>query len=130
MYQETEDFRLNDEIIKTIENLAKNLICASLSEINCDECQQDQDILPKSLQQCANCDFIRENVKNFNCGHSCGFSCHKKKRQMTIKSKEGHGYLDQIKEEEEMKVMICRYGYPKPIMRETTFIPAIFPGID
>ena len=77
-----------------------------------------------------NCDLIRENVKNFNCGHSCGFSCHKKKRQMTIKSKEGHGYLDQIKEEEEIKVMICQYGYPKPIMRETTFIPAISPDID
>ena len=70
MYQETEDFRLNDEIIKTIENLAKNLICASLSEIYCDECQQDEDMSPTSLKDCANCDLIRENVKNINCGHS------------------------------------------------------------
>ena len=47
-----------------------------------------------------------------------------------MKPKEGHGYLDKIKEEEEIKHLICRYGYPKHPMQETTFIPAISQDID
>ena len=49
---------------------------------------------------------------------------------MTIKPNEGHGHLDKIKEEVEIIHLICRYGYPKPVMRDATFIPAISKDID
>ena len=130
MYQETVDVRQNLEILQNIENCAKRLICASLSEVFCNECQHNEDISSQNSNNCENCISLRENVKTFNCGHSCGFSCHKKKKKLTIKPKEGHGCLDKIKEEEEMQHLICRYGYPKPPMRETTFIPAISQDID
>ena len=130
MYQETDNNEQRQEIIDSIERCAEHLICASLSDIQCDDCNSSEDPGSMKNTDCPNCKEIIERVQNFNCGHSCGFSCHKKKRQLTIKEDEGHGYLDKQMAEEEMVHLLCRYGFPKEVMEETTFIPAIPKDID
>ena len=93
MFQDTEKLDSNQDIIKNIEKVAEHLICASLADVCCEDCQSSPD-REEALTDCPHCHEIIERVKKFNCGHSCGFSCHKKKKQLTIKSNEGHGHLD------------------------------------
>ena len=127
MFQETDDEEKRKEMIKNIEYYAKKLICASMADIHCNDCEDDDQISDDQI--CEKCEILRSRVSTNNT-HSCRFSCHKKKREMVIKPKEGHGKYDGIMEGEEMKVLMCRYGYPKNVMRETTFIPALPESID
>ena len=58
-------------VIKNIENCAENLISASVSDVKCKHCQQNQ------IKHCKVCDVIKKRALTFNT-HICGFSCHKR----------------------------------------------------
>ena len=127
MFEETDDAEKRKEVITNIEKYAKNLICSSMADIHCEDCEINNE--NSQLENCETCKITKSRVSTNNT-HSCRFSCHKKKREMVIKCKEGHGKLDGIKEGPELRIPICRYGYPKDVMKETTFIPALPKSID
>ena len=73
-------------------------------------------------EDCEKCIKIRERAETFN-NHRCGFSCHKRKKTITIKSDEGHGRLDgEIEGEEITDYLICRFNYPLFPIKDTKFI--------
>ena len=99
-----------------VANFANDLIHGSLRKASCknhDEC----------LENCKPCQEVFNNVSNYQ-SHSHKKSCFKKKRSQRIFSKEGHGRLDGIKEEDELFVQVCRYNFPKNPSDTTCFIPA------
>ena len=126
MYQETDCEDKKKDIIKNIEKCARILMCASLSDICCENCRDNEEARESDCQDCL---IVRKRVAANNV-HDCRFSCHKKKKMLNIKKNEGHGRLDGIKEGEELKCLICRYNFPKNVMRETTFIPAVPKDLD
>ena len=127
MFQETDNIEEREEKIRNIEKCAKLLLSASVNDIYCEDCENVN--VDGNISPCEECKVLRDRVKGNNT-HKCGFSCHKKKKQITIKAKEGHGRLDGISEGKEFQCLICRYNFPKMPMRETTFIPAISKTID
>ena len=56
---------------------------------DCEHCE----IIKKGFNDCEICQTIKERVESYN-NHSCSFTCHKKKKTMSIKPDEGHGRLD------------------------------------
>ena len=117
MYSAEDDITDQQKVIENIEKCANNLILASLSDVMCNICKQnsmkknsDKITIPKTA--CENCEKIKNRVMTFN-NHICGFSCHKRKKTMTVKSTEGHGILDGQKETDEIDHLICRFNYPQ-----------------
>ena len=63
---------------------------------------------------------MRDNLHRYQ-QHNCGFTCHKKKKKITIRAKEGHAYgeKDVGKMVELASIPICRFNYPRFPMDET-----------
>ena len=101
---------------QNVANFANDLIHGSLRKAACKNHKEVQD-------KCNPCQEVLNVVSNYQC-HSHKKSCFKKKRHQRILSKEGHGRLDGIKEEEELFVHLCRYNFPKNPSDRTCFIPA------
>ena len=129
MFQETDNDEERNEKISNIEKCAKILLSASVTDVYCENCEKDNVSKRETESTCEECQILRDRVQSNNT-HKCGFSCHKRKKQMTIKPNEGHGRLDGKIEGEEITCLICCYNFPKMVMRETTFIPAISKTID
>ena len=66
---------------------------------------------------------LRENLYKYQ-QHTCGFTCHKKKKKISIKAKEGHehGENDDGKMVELLNIPICRFNYPRLPMDESTVL--------
>lgn len=66
---------------------------------------------------------VKEHLEKYQ-QHKCGFTCHKKRKTITIKEKEGHGYgeRDKSKHIELPQIPVCRFGFPRPPMDETTVL--------
>ena len=66
---------------------------------------------------------MKDNIQRFQ-HHTCGFTCHKRKKTITIKAKEGHalGETDQSRMLELPHVPICRFSFPRPPIDETTVL--------
>ena len=62
--------------------------------------------------------------------HICGFSCHKRKKTILVKSTEVHGILDGIKESEEIDHTINNFNYSQFPRRETMFVPGMDDSLD
>ena len=115
--------------ILEMENYARSFISASISNVKCKSCKESEKEgdMPSSsdVHGCPNCNKIKERINTFN-NHICGFSCHKKKKMLTIKSSEGHGALDgKIKNDEKSNYLLCRFNYPQFPMKDTTFIAGL-----
>ena len=129
MFSLEEDIDTQKANIRKIEEYAENLISATISDVFCNLCQQktlgkksESDKTFPSQNECETCEMIRQRASMFN-NHICGFSCHKRKKSIIIKSTEGHGILDGKKESEEINHLVCRFNYPLFPTRKTTFIP-------
>ena len=84
MFFEDEDKKIQSETIMNIERYAKNLICASLTEVRCSSCKNQNN---ERETNCENCELIKTRASTFNT-HTCGFSCFKKKKSTTIKGRD------------------------------------------
>ena len=60
-----------------------------------------------------------KNVDTYQSHMKCSFTCHKKRKIMTIKATEGHGRYDGREGEELSRVPVCRFKFPKYPMDET-----------
>ena len=81
MYQETDCEDKKKDIIKNIEKCARILMCASLSDICCENCRDNEEARESDCQDCL---IVRKRVAANNV-HDCRFSCHKKKKMLNIK---------------------------------------------
>ena len=107
MFSVEDGNEIQQESINKIEECAKNLICASISDIKCILCKQKKRFNSskenceneniKKPNKCDNCDLIMKRVVTSN-NHVCGFSCHKRGKTVVIKPTEGHGRPDGSKE--------------------------------
>merc|ERR1711954_347097 len=91
IYLQEDYIEEREEKIRNIEKCAKLLLSASVNDIYCEDCENVN--VDGNISSCEQCKVLRDRVKGNNT-HKCGFSCHKKKKQITIKAKEGHGRLD------------------------------------
>ena len=81
-------------VVKEIEDIHSRIISCQLEEGEVDECLKEQILKYQS--------------------HNCTFSCHKKKRTMTIEQKEGHGILAVPPGSTALTALpLCRYEFPK-----------------
>ena len=122
--------------IRNIEKYAENLISASIADVCCNVCKQrkkenpsESDNTLPSQSKCESCETIKQWELTF-INHISGFSCHKRKKTLCIKSNEGHGILDGKIYSEELNHLICRFNYPKFPTSQTTFIPEIEPSLE
>merc|ERR1712208_57538 len=84
---------------KTIKNSDHN---------NCELCQ----LIRSGFSECQMCQTIKERVEKYN-RHLCTFTCHKKKKTMSIKPDEGHGRLDGKKTGPLLsRIPKCRFNVP------------------
>ena len=97
--------KLNNDVIeacegcKTIKNSDHN---------NCELCQ----LIRNGFNECQMCQTIKERVESYN-RHLCSFTCHKKKKTMSIKPDEGHGRLDGKKTGPLLsRIPKCRFNVP------------------
>ena len=93
MFQETDNDEERNEKISNIEKCAKILLSASVTDVYCENCEKDNVSKHETDSTCEECQILRDRVQSNNT-HKCGFSCHKRKKQMTIKPNEGHGGLN------------------------------------
>jgi hypothetical protein len=63
---------------------------------------------------------LKDNIERFQ-QHKCGFTCHKRKKMVTILENEGHacGERDPNKMVELTRVPVCRFIFPRAPMDET-----------
>ena len=88
---------------------------------DCEHCE----IIKKGFNDCEICQTIKERVESYN-NHSCSFTCHKKKKTMSIKPDEGHGRLDGKKTGPMLRrIPKCRFNVPFFPLDETIFIQGI-----
>ena len=87
----------------------------------CDKCSLPMDT-QNNHECCSQC-LLKTLAKKYET-HKCGFTCHKKKKVVTILANEGHGALDGEKTDGEVlsKIPVCRFSFPKYPMRETKVI--------
>ena len=87
----------------------------------CDKCSLPMDT-QNNHECCSQC-LLKTLSKKYET-HKCGFTCHKKKKVVTILANEGHGALDGVKTDGEVlsKIPVCRFTFPKYPMRETKVI--------
>ena len=117
---------------KMISELAKKLIFGSLDDARCKRHSQSKQnlnlnlaVLDEESTNCDDCCLIKEGVKRFN-QHKCTFTCHKKKKTITIKEDEGHGRYDQKLTGPALEMHLkCRFNFPLYPLDETMFILGI-----
>ena len=82
------------------------------------------------MESCQDCKILVDEVSKYQ-KHSHTFTCKKKSKTINIKSDEGHGIEDGIKQEQELKnVPICRFNFPKFPSDKTTFILGVSKDLD
>ena len=96
-----------EEKIAEIEEYHDKIISTSLDDI--DESEE-------------NYEELKAKVEKFQT-HFCGFTCHKRKKTMTIKTTEGHGKNDgNIQGKELSHIPVCRLNFPRFPMRRTRLL--------
>ena len=96
-----------EEKIAEIEEYHDKIISTSLDDI--DESEE-------------NYEELKAKVEKFQT-HSCKFTCHKKKKFLTIKTTEGHGKNDgKIQGKELSHIPVCRLNFPRFPMRRTRLL--------
>ena len=95
------------EKIAEIEEYHDKIISTSLDDI--DESEE-------------NYEELKAKVEKFQT-HLCKFTCHKKKKTLTIKATEGHGKNDgKVLGEELSHIPVCRLNFPRFPMRRTRLL--------
>jgi hypothetical protein len=66
---------------------------------------------------------LKDNIEKFQF-HTCGFTCHKRKKTITIRANEGHafGETNMSKMIELPHVPVCRFLFPRAPMDKTTVL--------
>ena len=102
----------NLERIKKIEKFADILISTSPDDMCCEKHKEISN-QERSLLSCITCNELIEKAKKYQ-QHYHTFTCAKKKKTMTINENKGHGRLDGIIKDQEMKnISLCRFKFPK-----------------
>ena len=102
------------DVATSIASFSNDLIFGSLADAHC-EIHQSFDV------GCEHCISIKTNVAKFQ-SHRHKFSCHKKKKFVTIKDDEGHGRLDGKTKDDALTFPSCRYNFPRNPLDKTEFI--------
>ena len=102
------------DIASSIASFSNNIIFGSLADAHCEN-HQSFDV------DCQPCNNIKTNVTKFQ-SHRHKFSCHKKKKIVTIKAEEGHGRLDGNTKDDALTFPSCRYNFPRNPLDKTEFI--------
>ena len=102
------------DIAESIASFSNEVIIGSVSDVHCDNHQSFE-------VDCEPCKKLKDNVVKFQ-SHRHKFSCHKKKKIVTIHSHEGHGRLDGETKGEDLTFPSCRYNFPRNPMDKTEFI--------
>ena len=90
MFFENEDKTIENEKIRNIERYAEKLITASLSDVKCTSCKEEdlrnkENIINTNIA-CEECELIKTRASTFNT-YICGFSCFKEKKALQLKQK-------------------------------------------
>ena len=91
------------EIISKISDFAKACMSGSHNDISCAEHKIQDD-------SCEDCQELKHLVQHYQT-HSHRPTCLKKNKVVKIKSTEGHGKLDGVKEGEDLLIKSCRYNF-------------------
>lgn len=111
LFAASEDEGLSKEVIGSqIASFSDNLICGSATEATCENHDNYE-------PNCDSCKTMKEDVVKYQ-SHRHKFSCHKKKRRITISQDEGHGRYDGTRKSVALELKSCRFNFPKnPIDR-------------
>ena len=119
LHKADEEGKINfEENAKLIANFGSSVICGSSNDVNCKDHKQFD-------SSCDGCKRLKEIVEHYQT-HSHKATCLKKKKLIKIMEYEGHGRLDNNKEDFSLIVQTCRFNFPKNPSDETVFLP-VFP---
>ena len=97
-----------DEKLTEIEAFADSLISTSLDAVCCEEHKN----LSKYQEFCNECTILRDKILKYMT-HSHTFTCHKRKKVITVSENEGHGRLDGKKKGVKLSnIPVCRFNFP------------------
>ena len=102
------------EISNSIASFSNDLILGSVSDAHCEN-------HPTFEADCESCNLIKIYVEKFQY-HRHKFSCHKKKKIVTIKADEGFGRLDGKTKGDALTFPSCRFNFPRNPMDKSEFI--------
>ena len=112
---------------KKIENFCDAIISTSPDEMVC-EFHERNSVDERSV--CKDCEYFREMVSKYQ-KHKHTSTCSKKKKNITIKSNEGHGIdFGPVSKIELQNIPICRFQYPRFPMDETRLILGVSNDMD
>ena len=112
-----------DNISAQIERFADLMISTSSTDIMCRKHRTSME--EKNLPTCNDCLKLKEKINKYQL-HSHTATCEKKGKLLTIKANEGHGRLDGIIEDREIRnIRTCRFNFPQFPLDSTMLIVGV-----
>ena len=112
--------------MKETELFANSLVSTSIDDICCNQHKS----LFKFQETCDECNQLKEKILKYMT-HSHTFTCHKKKKVITVSENEGHGRLDgQERGIKLSNIPVCRFNFPKMPMDKTTLVVGLSKDCD